>query len=292
MLVLPNLPSTQCKGDRPGRHANGYNAGMTSPYSSARISALLQIAVPGLTIEVVPLTGSTNADLLARVDQLRAPVVRVAERQSAGRGRAGRSWHSAADASLTFSLAWRFRLPVQALVGLPLAVGVALAEVLAALAVPVQLKWPNDVLADGRKLAGILIETAHGRAENAPLWAVIGIGINLKSSPELAALIEQPVATLAQAIGNPDVNDLLARILNRLFLVLQEFEQAGFAAFSARWNALHLHRGQQVVITDRGQTVLRGAARGVDDLGRLLIDTAHGCSAVVAGDVSLRALGV
>lgn len=265
---------------------------MTPSYSSAHISALLQIAVPGLTIEVVPLTGSTNADLLARVDQLSAPVLRVAERQSAGRGRAGRSWHSAADASLTFSLAWRFRLPVQALVGLPLAVGVALAEVLIAWSVPAQLKWPNDVLVDGRKLAGILIETAQGKTDGAPLWAVIGIGINLSSSTAVSVLVEQPVATLAQTIGTFDVNYLLARILDRLCLALQEFEQAGFAAFSARWNALHLHRGQQVAITDRGRTMLQGAARGVDDQGRLLIDTAHGCSTVVAGDVSLRALEI
>ena len=264
---------------------------MTSPFSSEHINAALQTAVPGLTIEVVAETGSTNADLLARVDRLRAPVLLVAQQQSAGRGRAGRLWHSAAGSSLTFSLAWRFRLPVQGLVGLPLAVGVALAEALAGLAIPVQLKWPNDVFSDGRKLAGILIETAHGKQADSPLWAVIGVGINLHVSTALAQQVGQPIAGLSGLAEAFDRNVLMAALLDRLCLTLQEFEQYGFSAFRARWNALHLHRGQQVTIVDHGQTVVTGAAHGVDEQGRLLIDTAHGRSAVLAGDVSLRMVG-
>ena len=260
---------------------------MTLLFSPQRIGAALQTAVPGMTIEVVAETGSTNADLLARLEQLRAPVLLLAEHQSAGRGRAGRRWYSARGASLTFSLAWRFRLPVQALVGLPLAIGVAIAETLASRSIPVQLKWPNDVFCDGRKLAGILIETAQARHSDQPLWAVIGIGLNLTGSTALEARIGQPVAALPQA-GALDCESLMAALLDRLCLTLQEFEQRGFAAFTDRWNALHLHRGQQVAISDRDQTLLNGTALGVDDQGRLLIETGQGRRAVMAGDVSLR----
>ncbi|MFT5589838.1 MAG: BirA family biotin operon repressor/biotin-[acetyl-CoA-carboxylase] ligase [Bradyrhizobium sp.] len=258
-------------------------------HSPMHIAAALQIAVPGLTIEAVAETGSTNADLLARLDGLRGPVLLVADQQNAGRGRAGRTWHSERGASLTFSLAWPVRVPLQALVGLPLAIGVALAGVLTGYGIAAQLKWPNDVLADGSKLAGILIETAVDRQPDARLWAVIGIGINLTDNAALAARIGQPVAALpdAQAI---DRDQLLAALLSQLCLTLQEFEEAGFAAFAARWNALHLHRGQPVRIIDQGQAVVEGIAAGVDAQGRLLLDTPEGRRTVVAGDVSLRAV--
>ncbi|MFT5963182.1 MAG: BirA family biotin operon repressor/biotin-[acetyl-CoA-carboxylase] ligase [Burkholderiaceae bacterium] len=258
-------------------------------HSPTRIAAALQIAVAGLTIEAVAETGSTNADLLARLDGLHGPVLLVADHQNAGRGRAGRTWHSECGASLTFSLAWPVQVPLQALVGLPLAIGVALAEVLAGQGIAVQLKWPNDVLADGSKLAGILIETAVDRQSGGRLWAVIGIGINLTDNAVLAARIGQPVAALTDA-SVIDRDQLLAALLGHLCLTLQEFEEGGFAVFAARWNALHLHRGQSVRIIDQGQTVVEGIAVGVDAQGRLLLDTPEGRRSVVAGDVSLRAV--
>ena len=257
----------------------------------AAFSPALRSAMPDLSIEVVALTGSTNADLLARVDQLRAPVLRIAAQQSAGRGRAGRDWHSAAGASLTFSLAWRFQVPLQALSGLPLAVGVAIAETLVALALPVRLKWPNDIYLDGHKLAGVLIETAHPRTSAASIWAIIGVGINLQPSVGVSAQVAQPVATLTDSVASLDVNQLMASLLEHLCATLQAFEMHGFAAFSARWNALHLHRGQAVSIIDQGHAIQSGIACGVDDQGRLVLETAQGLRAVVAGDVSLRAQG-
>ncbi len=237
-------------------------------------------------IEVVAETGSTNADLLARAARLERPVLLLALRQHAGRGRAGRSWLSS-EGSLTFSLAWKLRLPLHALAGLPLAVGVALAETLASLDVRVQLKWPNDVLKDGAKLAGVLIET-QGGADGA-LWAVIGVGMNLTLPDHLEQQIGRPAASAPWLASMPRAA-LMAALLKALEEALAQFEQHGFGAFCARWNRLHAWQGHPVAIIDHGATLHEGVAAGVDDSGALLLDTAGGRIAIVAGDVSLRVL--
>ena len=260
--------------------------------------AIASLSRAGVAVELVHETGSTNADLLARVAALDGNLLLVAERQSAGRGRAGRSWLSCEGGSLTFSLAWRFALPVHALAGLPLAVGVALAEALAAQGVTVQLKWPNDLLKDGAKLGGVLIETqgagsgagvagVAGVAGSA-VWAVIGVGLNLELPDELEARIGRPAAS-APWLARMERNALMAALLEHLAASLRQFELAGFGAFSARWNRLHAYQGCPVLILDGGATVHEGIAAGVDDGGALLLDGARGRIAVSAGDVSLRA---
>lgn len=261
---------------------------MITQLSSERIGALRQAFASQVTVEVVAETGSTNADLLARLPSMDHPVLRVAERQTAGRGRAGRVWHSAPGASLTFSLAWRFDLPLRALVGLPLAVGVAVAEALASFNVRAQLKWPNDLLLGGKKLAGILIESAvaeHGATDRS--WAVVGIGINLALDQQLIATIDRPVADIGW-LAELDRNGLMAALLNRLAEALAQFERDGFPAFVERWNSLHAYTGRTVVILDQGRTLHEGLAVGVDEFGRFLLDTAAGRIAIMAGDVSLR----
>ena len=252
-----------------------------------------------VAVEVVEETGSTNADLLARAASLDAPLLLVARNQTAGRGRAGRSWLSSSEGSLTFSLAWRFEGGVNRLAGLPLAIGVALAETLGRLGVQVGLKWPNDVLRDGDKLAGILVETrnetADGKqtAQAAPggaVWAVIGIGLNLLMPDETEALLGRSIASLPWP-ARMDRNELLAALLDGLAGALREFERAGFGAFAARWNLRHAWQGETVTILDRGAVLHEGAAAGVDDAGRLLLDTVEGRIAIMAGDVSLRVKG-
>jgi BirA family biotin operon repressor/biotin-[acetyl-CoA-carboxylase] ligase len=246
---------------------------------------IMSLSHAGVAVEVVTETGSTNADLLARAPRLATPVLLVAEHQTAGRGRAGRSWLSSPGHSLTFSLAWKFGGGLHRLTGLPLAVGTALAETLGRLGQPVQLKWPNDVLKDGDKLAGILVETAP--APDGAVWAVIGIGLNLAMPDELEQQIGRSVAAVPW-LSRMDRDTLLAAILDGLAEALRQFERTGFAAFSARWNLLHGWQGQLVTILDRGEILHEGLAAGVDDAGRLLLDTDSGRIAIVAGDVSLR----
>jgi BirA family transcriptional regulator, biotin operon repressor / biotin---[acetyl-CoA-carboxylase] ligase len=258
---------------------------MSSPLDAASIAALCNCAV---RIEVVAQTGSTNADLLARLPELDRPTALIALDQTAGRGRAGRSWLSQAGSALTFSLAWKFMGPLARLAGLPLAVGVVLAESLAALDVHAQLKWPNDLLKDGHKLAGILTET-QGAADGG-VWAVIGIGLNLVMPDELEARIGHAVAS-APWLAQMDRNALMAALLEHLDMRLREFDRCGFAPFCARWNGLHAYQGRAVRIVDAGTLLHEGVAAGVDVHGCLLLDTDAGRIEIVSGDVSLRVKG-
>jgi BirA family biotin operon repressor/biotin-[acetyl-CoA-carboxylase] ligase len=248
-------------------------------------AAITALSRAGVAVEVVAQTGSTNADLLARAGTLAAPLLLIAEHQSAGRGRAGRSWLSSPEGSLTFSLAWRFDGGPQALLGLPLAVGVALADTLGTLGQQVQLKWPNDVLKDGDKLAGILIETQS--APGGGTWCVIGIGLNLLMPDEMEAQLGRSAAGMPW-LARMDRDTLMALLLDGLADCLREFTARGFAAFSARWNLRHAWQGETVVLLDGGVVRHEGRAAGVDDSGRLLLDTDEGRITVMAGDVSLR----
>jgi len=250
-----------------------------------QIAAHCSPLAQSVRVEVVEQTGSTNSDLLARLASLEQPLLLAAESQLAGRGRAGRSWLSEPGCSLTFSVAWPFEQSPQALLGLPLAVGVALAHSLLALDVPVQLKWPNDVLKHGKKLAGVLVETASHRQKT---WAVIGIGLNLVMPGELETQIGHSVADAAW-LAQMDRNRLLATLLNHLVPGLVQFGQSGFTGFVEKWNALHAYAGQRVNLIDQGQIVAQGVALGVNAQGCLLLQDDHGATRpVMVGDVSLR----
>lgn len=267
---------------------------MIHPLSAQRIAAHLtqhashgsESVAPAVAVEVLTETGSTNADLMARLPQLQEPLLLVAERQTAGRGRAGRSWFAEAGATLTFSLAWRFDLPLHRITGLPIAVGATIAEVLSERGVTVGLKWPNDILKEGRKLGGILIESAKDQRA-AGCWVVIGIGLNLKQ-PKNTAQIGQAVAALD--MPELDANDLLGELAYRLAAAFLQFEQQGVIAFIPSWNQRHAHAGQQVRIMDGERVLHEGLATGLADNGALLLQTASGVVSVMSGDVSLRAV--
>lgn len=250
------------------------------------LRALCEPSAQAIDIRFVAETGSTNADLLAEIGHLDGPTLLWAESQTAGRGRAGRHWYSTAGSTLTFSLAWKFAMPMQALAGLSLAVGVVVVETLSEFEITARLKWPNDVLKDGDKLAGILVETALDKIDHSSIWAVIGVGINLSQAPQLSAKIGRKVADAPELLAQRE--KLMAALLNNFSKALPIFEKNGFTAFAASWNKLDAYAGRAVNIQDQGKTLHSGKSIGVDQGGQLILDTATGRVAIVAGDVSLR----
>jgi BirA family biotin operon repressor/biotin-[acetyl-CoA-carboxylase] ligase len=241
-------------------------------------------------VDALDACDSTNSEL-ARRATAGAPAgsVVVADRQSAGRGRRGRTWLSAGESSLTFSLLWRHAGPPARLAGLSLAVGVAVARALEGLgATGIRLKWPNDVLlvdADGAaaKLAGVLVELASDRRGS---QAVIGIGLNLRPPPDE---LPQPAAGLVSALPRlPDRHEVLAALLAELAEVLAAFAAGGFAAVRPEWLCRHAWQDQAVQVAGDGDDAAAGVCRGVDDDGALLLESTGGVQRIYAGDVSLR----
>ncbi len=278
----------------------------------ARASAGGAGAIPAEALEIVDETASTNTDLMARMKALPRSgavsgvhAVRAAYRQTAGRGRQGRSWQTTPGHALTFSLACVLPRPLAGLAGLSLATGVAVLDGLARLApseaARLALKWPNDVLLDGRKLAGILIETAWGTHSASAV--VIGIGINVRRDEALEAELDAaaaampaqtratPPAALSQALPNANLTDTLAVVVKALTEMIERFGTGGFAAFVDRWNACHAYAGREVVLLEKGIELARGVATGVDGLGQLLLSTDTGVQTIATGDVSLRLAG-
>lgn len=238
-------------------------------------------------VEIVPVIDSTNAEMLRR-PLLPRPLCLAAEQQTAGRGRRGRHWSSAVGGSLLFSVAWPFAVDVSRLSGLSLVVGLALAEALDACGVPrVQLKWPNDVMVDFRKLAGVLIEV---QAEvNSHCRAVIGIGLNVRLPAAMRTDIDQAVVDVAQLLpGLPDRNQLLAAILQALGRHLPRFALDGFAGCRTEWERRHAYQGQQVNLTGPDGRIVEGRVSGLGDGGQLLLDSAGSTLAIHVGELSLR----
>ena len=261
---------------------------MSTPLIADQITRHFGAAARGLKVEVLATTQSTNADLRARIAELTSPLLLVTENQTAGRGRAGRSWHSASGDSLCFSLAWPLTLSIDRITGLPLAAGVAVANALHLSGWPVQLKWPNDLLLNSAKLGGLLIETVSSSrtANGQRIWVVIGVGINIHPNPQRDAAITYPTAFLS---SQPlDRNNLLAKMSESLCEMLAEFDRHGLRPFVDRWHALHAYQNQQVTLHEGGQLLHEGVARGINDNGCLLLDTANSRLTISTGDVSLR----
>jgi BirA family biotin operon repressor/biotin-[acetyl-CoA-carboxylase] ligase len=265
------------------------------PRHDARAQAVGDRRLPVVEILRVAETGSTNADLLAWVRSAAdagatiAPRLLVAERQTAGRGRRGRTWHSVPGASLTFSLAWP--MAGSDLSGLSLAIGVVLAEAIdprPAQALRIGLKWPNDLwLVDaderGRKLGGVLIETAPFGSDRV---AVVGVGINVLEQRVDAA--SSGVAWLREIDAEASPEHLLGRLVPALADAVHTFEAAGFAAFAPRYAARDLLRGRTVCCSAEGGTRIEGVAAGVSPSGELLVRTQGGVERIVSGEVSVR----
>lgn len=238
-------------------------------------------------VQILDEVASTNTYLMQHKSSAHATCV-AAHIQTHGKGRRGRTWVSQLGASLTFSLLWRFQCGAAALSGLSLAVGVALIRALNDLGVNnAQLKWPNDVLVEGKKLAGILIELL-GDLEG-PSAAVIGMGVNLKLPKNVLDSIDQPAIDLANVSANHiNQSELLGVILKHLADVLSSFEAHGFVGLRDEWRSYHAYENKPVRMLLPNGTDVHGIVKGVADDGILLVETALGLQRFSAGEISLR----
>ena len=262
-------------------------------------SEALDISMPpGVALEWVATIDSTNAALMrrARAGCLQ-PTLLVAKHQSAGRGRRGHTWHNAGGlsggpmAGLMFSLGLPWVSPDadgtdtsakwSGLSGLSLAVGLSLAT---SLHPDIQIKWPNDLWWQGRKLGGILIETAGARR-----YLVVGVGLNILV-PDCAAAKTFATAPAGLTELMPDATALraLARVATPLWQTLHTFLQCGFAPFQSDFHARDALRDTPVIL-DNG---VHGVARGVDATGAWQVQTAGSMVSLTSTALSARPIGV
>jgi BirA family transcriptional regulator, biotin operon repressor / biotin---[acetyl-CoA-carboxylase] ligase len=243
-----------------------------------------------LHIEVADALESTNTELMQRA-AAGAPcgAVLAAEWQKRGRGRMGRAWQAGIGRTLAFSVLWRYAQGASALSGLSLAAGVAVVRALRSMgAAEVDLKWPNDVLWRGLKLAGILVELSGDTL--GPSAVVVGIGINVRLSEAMNARIDQPAADLESACGRAlDRNAVLGAVLAELAQVLERFGAEGFAPLRSEWERYHAHQGRRVTVTLPGGAVDSGVARGIAEDGALLFESGNALRRLHSGEISLRA---
>ena len=265
---------------------------MVLDWPVTELEQALRASLPACAVEVVPSVDSTNTELMRRARAARlVPTLLVAEQQTAGRGRLGRSWlsHAAAPAegrsatpgllpSLTFSVG--MPLAPADWSGLSLAVGVSVAR---ALHPALGLKWPNDLWLQDRKLAGILIETAAtSTGADGGRFVVVGVGINI--APRDPAGLSTAPACLQELLPELDAPAVLARVAPPLVQALRLFEAQGFAAFHAEFDRRDVLRARSVQLSD-GVT---GTAAGVDGRGALLVHTSAGMKLVNSAEVSVR----
>jgi BirA family biotin operon repressor/biotin-[acetyl-CoA-carboxylase] ligase len=225
---------------------------------------------------------STNAALARLPAAERHAHALLAETQTAGRGRSGRGWHSPPGANIYLSLGWRLRAVGPALSALPLAIAVAVAEALAAAGLEnAGIKWPNDILVGGRKLAGILVES-QGQA-GSDSTVVAGIGLNVRmtrvGAREADAAIDRPWTDLESELPAArcpvERNVLASGTLSRLLAAFGRFEQSGFESFGPRYARLDLLDGRSLVL-EHASGAIDGTGRGVDDQGRLRLELPTG----------------
>ncbi|TCT22740.1 BirA family biotin operon repressor/biotin-[acetyl-CoA-carboxylase] ligase [Thiobaca trueperi] len=240
-------------------------------------------------LEIHDQIDSTNTHLM-REASAGAPsgAVCLAERQTAGRGRRGRAWISPFGVNLYLSILWRYPLAPAALGGASLAVGAALAEILRTAGVSdLALKWPNDILWQGRKLAGLLLEVA-GESQG-PSHLVVGVGLNLRMDPTQGNDIDQPWTTLDQALNGKPLsrNRLAARILDDLMAALEQYGSEGLAPFLDRWRQFDTLQGKPVRLL-MGERIIEGRHAGIGPDGSLQLDTPDGRRSFQTGEVSLR----
>jgi len=216
----------------------------------------------------------------------------VAEAQLSGRGRRGRSWVSTPYSNIMMSMSWQFERGPASLAGLSLAAGVAVINALEVSGVRnVGLKWPNDILWNSRKLAGLLVDV-QGEAAG-PSRVILGLGLNVMIGEKDAKRIDQPWVDVKTILDQViDRNQLVASLINQLDDMFNRFDTAGLGAFEQDWLEAHVFHGKTVNLL-HGDEKLVGVVEGIDASGAIkLRDTSGQVNHYHSGEVSLRAVGI
>ena len=255
-------------------------------FAPGPLAARLKTSRIGHEIIIVEQTGSTNRDVMRLAEQgAKEGLVLFAEQQKEGRGRLGRAWQTLPGA-LAASVLLRPKLPPERVPELSLLTAVALQQALASFAAEIRIKWPNDLLCQGAKLAGILTEM---RAEPGLVHAVtVGFGINLappaEGWPEELAGMATDLTTISDR--RPSRLAVAAACLNALDHWYARYLEEGFTPVHDAWWQAHAACGQPVRVHD-GRSYIEGIAEALDSDGALLLRTEHGRQRIVAGDLEL-----
>ncbi len=231
---------------------------------------------------------STNTHLVKRSSE-NAPSgsVCMTEQQTAGKGRRGRNWVSPFGKNIYLSILWRFQSSPMAISGLSLAIGVAVIRVLKShFPFAFQLKWPNDIYYENKKLGGILVEVS-GESDG-PCSAVIGLGLNINLSQTEAVTITQQWTDLTSITGEqPSYRNLLTgSLLSQLLQVLAEFEEVGLKPYLDEWREYDCLKDKPGTLYI-GQRSYDGIIKGIDNQGLLLLTRADGSiQSYASGEVS------
>jgi len=252
------------------------------------VSPLMQAHLEG--VEVHWRVDSTNRYLLERVlTNVGSGYTCVAEMQTLGRGRRGRQWISPLGGNIYLSQLWRFSTGPAQLSGLSLATAIAIVRAISALGLGnVGVKWPNDVLINHKKIAGILLEI-NGESAG-PSNVVAGVGINVRLSTEALAQIDQPCTDLESHLQQPfRRNQFVALLITELLSVYQQFSLHGFDYFREEWCKFDLYKDQQVNLI-AGTGNITGINRGVDHQGALRLEQNGQVTSYQSGEISMRAV--
>ncbi|MER1966770.1 biotin--[acetyl-CoA-carboxylase] ligase [Castellaniella sp. GW247-6E4] len=276
------------------------------PAPEALAKALRGLLPGAWRIDWAERTGSTNADLLACARRAQGvparPWLLGSHVQEQGRGRAGRTWQNRRDANLMFSCAFDVFLQARQLPTLAPLLGTASCEALRSLLGPgahrrLTMKWPNDLLWDQGKLAGILIETTRAGTATTPdhFIVIIGLGLNLRDARALSQSLDRQVSDWTGIVAadasaaRADAATLVARLARAWYEDLNRATARGFDDLAARYAKVDALEGRRLDVLDDGRLLHTGIACGIDGQGRLLLRDAHGETAISIGEISVRA---
>ena len=232
-------------------------------------------------------TNSTNQYLLDEMKTLQSGQSCFAEYQTSGRGRRGRTWVSPFGSNIYFSLYWKLESGLAGVMGLSLAIGIAVTDALELLGCKnLKLKWPNDIYWNEKKLAGVLIELSAQSGGAAHV--VIGVGINVDLDERFNSEIDQPWTDLKEVLNKEQQRNKLANaLLKSMHQVMNEFQTFGLGPFIDRWKRLDNFMDKSITL-QAGATVVTGVCKGIDEQGAILLDIDGEIKSFIGGEISIK----